>query len=182
MSAGPGDQPQQPPAESQPAQAPPAKESTSPPPPSSAGQHADTDHEPRRHADAPASSSSQSSAATTGLPSIGASATQPAAPPQGIHVVQPSTYLGTYVRPRGLAERPMTPSTMLAAAEPPPLSLVDREQIEGLVSGFFPFQCLRDDTNKREGSMVGALYLTLSYILACCGAIFTQRYESHLLT
>jgi hypothetical protein len=144
MSAGSGDQPQPPPAESQPAQASPAKESASPPPPSAGPHHvaqATTAHEPRRHADAPASSSSHSSAATTGVPSIGASATQ-AVPPQGIHVVQPSTYLGTYVRPRGLAERPMTPSSLLAAAEPPPLSLVDREQIEGLVSGSFPLSAL----------------------------------------
>lgn len=48
----------------------------------------------------------------------------PVAPGAAIHVVQPSTYLR---RPRAIS-RPMTPAK--------PLSSVDREQIDGLVSAF----------------------------------------------
>jgi hypothetical protein len=136
MSAGPDDQPQAPPAS---AAAPAAKDPASPPPPHQVPRAPDANantsaHELQSHADATASLSTHSSSATTGLPFIGSTAVPaPAIHAAPIHVVQPSTYLGTYVRPRGLAERPMTPSTLVPVQAPPPLSLVDREQIEGLV-------------------------------------------------
>jgi hypothetical protein len=160
MSADPGDQPHHPPAAK--------LSSTPPPPPSSAqttapavsvaaapadhAPDATTAHELRRHADAttalPSTVHSSSLQATPSSQTIPASSTNPTTnlppigptttTPTGIHVAQPSTYLGTYVRPRSaLAERPMTPSSLLAgkaSAIEPPLSLVDREQIEGLVS------------------------------------------------
>ncbi|KAF2418464.1 CBS-domain-containing protein [Tothia fuscella] len=54
-------------------------------------------------------------------------------PSTGIQVVQPSTFLGSYVRPRAIVtEGPMTPATATQTTPPRPLSLVDREQIEGL--------------------------------------------------
>ena len=71
------------------------------------------------------SSSAVPNSAVAGARHATASATTTAAT-AGIQVVQPSTYLGTYVRPRGQS-RPMTPQAK-------PLTLVDREQIEALVS------------------------------------------------
>lgn len=79
----------------------------------------------------------------------GASSSTTTPPPAPIQVVQPSTYLGTYVRPsRGNTSRPMTPAEQglpgagagagtIATPTPAPaalkvMSLMDREQAEGL--------------------------------------------------
>jgi hypothetical protein len=71
-------------------------------------------HDGGGHADTPQTSSTATVPATAGIQVV---------------PVQPSTFLGSYVRPRG-SSRPMTPASQV----PKPLSLVDKEQIEGLVS------------------------------------------------